>query len=429
MSYTECMKSELDLFARQPLQTNILKTEQVGYKPLTSLENPTTIEFACFGHGDAYFDLSSIMLRFKIQITKDDGTLYVTTDTNQPGFVNNILHSMIQQVNVSLNGKNISTPDNNYAYRAYIESLLNFGNDAGKTHLEMCGWIDDSKASNNLENLDGLKLRVEKTKNSKILEVVGKIHADMLNQPLLLLNNIDIRISLSIHKPEFYILCADTDKSIVKILSASMTMNHVTVNPNVMIAHHKILEKNNAVYPYKKVEVKSFTVSPKGNIISLENVVLGQIPTRLVFGMIDTDAFVGKKSKNPFNFKHNKMSSFALFVNGTQIPSEPIEMDFNTNNITARAYSTLFQANGILHANEGNLITLDQFTHGHTLLAFDLTADSAGNDSCKSLIDQGTVRIEVRFEAALTNTITCIVFLEYDSLLEIDKNRNVILNH
>lgn len=429
MSYTECMKSELDLFARQPLQTNILKTEQVGYKPLTSLENPTTIEFACFGHGDAYFDLSSIMLRFKIQITKANGAVYAEADANQVGLVNNILHSMIQQVNVSLNGKNISMPDNNYAYRAYIESLLNFGNDAGKTHLETCGWIADSKAVDNLANLDGLKLRTEKTKNSKILEVVGKIHADMLNQPLLLLNNVDVRISLSLHKPEFFILGADTDNSLVKILSATMTMNHVTVNPNVMIAHHKILEKTNAVYPYKRVEVKSFTVSARSNIISLENVVLGQIPTRLVFGMVDTDAFVGRKSKNPFNFKNNNISSFVLFVNGTQIPGEPIEMDFTNNNITARAYSTLFEANGILHANEGNLITLDQFTHGYFLLAFDLTADSTGNASCKSLIDQGTVRIEARFETALTNTITCLAFLEYDTLLEIDKTRNIILNH
>ncbi len=279
--FTECMKSELDLFTQQPLQTNILKTEEVTYKPLTSLENPSTIEFACFGHGDAYFDLSSILIRFKLQILKFDGALYVEADKDQAGFVNNILHSLIQQVNISLNGKNISTPDNNYAYRSYIETLLNYGNDASKTHLEMCGWIPDSKATNTIANLDGFKLRLVKTKNSKILEVVGKIHADMLNQPLLLLNNIDLRVNLSMHKPEFFLLTTDgANTSTLKIISASLSMNHVSVNPNILIAHHKILEKTNAKYPFKKVEVKSFTVSPKGNILSLENVVLGQLATR-----------------------------------------------------------------------------------------------------------------------------------------------------
>lgn len=151
--------------------------------------------------------------------------MYVEADKDQAGFVNNILHSIIQQVTISLNGKNISTPDHNYAYRAYIESLLNFGNDASKTHLEMCGWISDSKANNTVGNLDGWKLRVEKTKNGKILEVVGKIHADMLNQPLLLLNNVDVRVTISTHKPDFYILATEaTNTSTLKIINASLSI-------------------------------------------------------------------------------------------------------------------------------------------------------------------------------------------------------------
>ena len=331
---------------------------------------------------------------------------------------------------MSFNGKNVSAPDNNYAYRAYLETLLNYGNDASKTHLEMCGWIPDSKANNPVTALDGLKVRLEKTKTGKILEVVGKLHADMLNQELLLLNNVDVRINISLNKPDFYFISNDpTNTGVLKIVSASLSMNHVTVNPNVLVAHHKILEKTNARYPYKRVETKTFTVSPKGNILSLENVVLGQLPTRLVFGMVDTDSYTCKRNKNPFNFKHNKISLFALFVNGNQIPHEPIEMDFTNNNIIARAYSTLFQSNGILHANEGNSITMDQFVYGHTILAFDLTPDLSGNSSCKSLLDQGTLRIEARFDEAVTNTISCIVFLEYDALLEIDKNRNIILSH
>lgn len=49
MSFTECMKSELDLFAQQPLQTNILKTEEVPYKPLTSLEIHLQLNMPAWG--------------------------------------------------------------------------------------------------------------------------------------------------------------------------------------------------------------------------------------------------------------------------------------------------------------------------------------------------------------------------------------------
>jgi len=80
MAFTECMKSELDLFQPPSIQTNILKNEEVAYKPITSLENQSVIEFACYGHADTYLDLSSINLCLKFQITKNDGNPYKETD-------------------------------------------------------------------------------------------------------------------------------------------------------------------------------------------------------------------------------------------------------------------------------------------------------------------------------------------------------------
>lgn len=42
---TECMNSALDLFTKAPIQTNVLKTTQIVYSPITSLEGSNTIEF------------------------------------------------------------------------------------------------------------------------------------------------------------------------------------------------------------------------------------------------------------------------------------------------------------------------------------------------------------------------------------------------
>lgn len=47
--YVECMKSELDLFSSLPVQSNILKTEEVSYKPIASLTNSSVIEFVSLG--------------------------------------------------------------------------------------------------------------------------------------------------------------------------------------------------------------------------------------------------------------------------------------------------------------------------------------------------------------------------------------------
>ena len=42
---------------------------------------------------------------------------------------------------------------------------------------------------------------------------------------------------------------------------------------------------------------------------------------------------------------------------------------------------------------------------------------------------KGSVRIEVRFRAALANPITCLVLSEYDNTILIDKERNVSLDY
>lgn len=420
MAFIECMKSELDLFRPRNVQTSILKTEEICYKPLTSLENQNVIEFACQGHGDMYIDLSTINLRLKVQIIKSDGSTYKAGDPKQPGIANNVLNSLFRQVNVSLNGKSVNSSDGNYSYRAYVETLMNYGGDANLTHLETVGWNKNSTARSSM------------FKDSAVIELYGKLPVDILNQPLLLLNNVNLRLSLTLNKPEFYLITttgdAKTDNSLIKIIDAGLYVKHCTINPNILIAHHKALEKSNAKYHYKRCEIKSFIVG-RGNSISLDNIVLGQLPTSLIFLMVDNDAYTGCKDKDPFKFDHNSINSFSLFVNGCPIPNESITTDFNSGMQFARAYSTIFSASGLIHTSQGNLISKDDFKNGSFIIACDLSPDLSGMDSTSSLLTQGNIRLEARFDKQLDKAITCLIFLEYDATLEIDKNRNVILDH
>ncbi len=434
MAYTECMKSELDLFRPRTLQTNILKTEEVIYRPLSSLENQSVIEFVCNGNSDTYIDLSSIHLRIKMQLLKGDGKPHVKEATGvtstQGGVINNMLHSLFRNVSVSLNNKTINSNDGNYAYRAYVETLLNYGEDACKTHLELAGWYTDNKNLDTFAGLDGFIKRKTLLVNSNVVELYGKVHADMLNQPLLLLNNVDVRLTFTLNKPEFYILNdTATDDSIFKIIEATIFVKHCTINPNVLIAHHKMLETTNAKYHYKRCEIKSFTVAAKGNTYNLDNIVLGRLPTNLIFFMVDNSAYTGIRKKNPFNFKHNKISFCELSVNGKAHPPTPLIQGYSENTELSRAYASLFSTTGLLHSPHGNLITMDMFEQGYFMIAYDLTPDTSACGTCSSLEDQGNIRLDVRFETNLSSTITCLVYMEFDATLQIDKNRNIYLDH
>lgn len=422
----ECMKSELDIFATPIIQTSILKSEEISYSPLASIDNnPSNIEFISYGNGDTYRDLSSIHILIKGQFIKNDGKEYATADVDQPTLINNSLHSIFRQVNISFNGTPISQIDNNYNYRAYIENVLNYGTDAAETHLQCALWNLDSGELDELTDKNkGYTQRKVLFQNSNVVEMMGKLHGDILNQPLLLINNVDMRITFSLAKKEFFTMSKiDSD---FKITEAKLYMKHLHINPKILLAHNSVLEQVNAKYYFDRVLVKTFTVPSNLSSISLDNVVSGILPTTLVFGMVDSSAYNGDLKKNPYNFQHLNINQFALYVNGTPVPNTALEMNFKKSQFT-RAYHTLFSGTGILHKDRGHQITKDLFKSGYFLLAFDLSSSGMAHDNCTELNNQGNIRIEARFSKPLPVNITCVIYNQFSSsCIELDKYRNVL---
>lgn len=420
------MKHELDLFVKPAVQTNILGTQEVAYKPIASIQNSTILEFISLGYGDTFRDMSSVYLKLVLKIKKSATADHTDAKT---GVVNNLLHSMFKQCSIFLNNTSVSQNDNNYGYRAYFETLLNYGSDAAMTHLDSVLWsldtpgtLDDLTDKKNL----GLDKRKELIGKSGTIELIGRIHCDFLNQPKFLLNSVDVRIAFSFEKPEFYIMEPDIGTSVAVIEDATLFINHVTINPAILLAHEAVLNQKNAYYPYKRVEVKSYTVPAKSMSLTIDNVVLGGLPNFLLFAMVDNLAYTGKRSLNPFNFQHFHITNFYLTVNGNAVPATPLTFDFTKDAvISTRGYNHLFKSSGINWADKGNQITKNFFNNGAFMLGFDLTNDNSYTSGCTNLLNQGSVRIEARFAVELPSTVTCLVYCEYDAAIEIDKNRNV----
>lgn len=124
------VKSELDIFSKLPIQTTVESGAHQSYRPVTSISNDGPIEFLVPGSSsDEYLDLGRVYIYLKVRLT-------TMTPPPVPGVpppvagtvgpVNNWLHSMFSQVDVYLNQKCITPPNNCYQYRAYIENLLNY---------------------------------------------------------------------------------------------------------------------------------------------------------------------------------------------------------------------------------------------------------------------------------------------------------------
>ena len=130
----------------------------------------------------------------------------------------------------------------------------------------------------------------------------------------------------------------------------------VKPNPAVQLAYTKALLHGTAQYPLRRVEVKTFTIPRGSRSVIKENLFWGQLPTRLVFGVVDNDAYNGVIAKSPFSFQHNHINFVAIYRDGVQIPSKPLQPDF-VNDRFIRGYFGLYSQTGQHYRDTGNAIS------------------------------------------------------------------------
>lgn len=422
----ECSKTELDLFSLPPTQTSIDCGQWVQYKPLSSLSDEAPIEFVVPGHGDEYLDLAETLIAMKVRILQDNNNALDAT-CNKVGPVNYFLHSMFSQVDVYFNQKLVSVNGNTYPYRAYIESLLNYDDTAKETHLTSALWTRDTAGhmDKTEDENSGLKERRSYFTNSKPVDMMGYVHGDVFNQGKYLLNGVELKIKLTRSRDNFSLMSKSSFK--INVMEAGLMVRRVKISPTVLIEHAKMLETCTAKYPITRVDVKAFTV-PSGVLgKTLDNVYLGQLPKRIVVGLVSNNAYNGSFEHNPFNFSHFNVNFLALYIDGQQVPSKALQPDY-TGLYTA-CYNTLFSGSGIHNKNRGNGISRKMYPNGYCLYAFDLTADLASNDQHWSLVRRGSLRIDIKFSVALTEAVNCIVFGEFCNVIEVDKYRNVTVDY
>jgi hypothetical protein len=170
---------------------------------------------------------------------------------------------------------------------------------------------------------------------------------------------------------------AADSKTIFIFLDSKLIVKRVRPNPRIHLAHEETVKTSLARYNVTKVELKTFTFSSGPQSLSIDQAIVGRIPKRLLFAMIDNRDFLGTIDTNPYNFQRFGLSTFNLIVNGRQIPSETLNIDPSHEKTTTLAYKNLFEGPGVYHSNAGLQITHDMYINGYFMLLYDLTLDRA----------------------------------------------------
>ena len=429
----ECLKSELDLFSVPPTQTSIESGGWVEYNPICSLSEGTPIEFSVVGSGQDYIDLSNSQLYVRAEILRANNE--AIDNTNFVGPINLLLHSLFSEVDIKINDTLVTSTNNTYAYRSYIETLLSYGPSAKNSQLTSSLYYKDvahamedaNPLQDNIHNT-GLKKRHSFFAGGRVVDMLGCIHSDLFFQEKFLPSDVGMRIRLVRNRDAFCLMSSAANPRFkIKLHDCKLFIRKVKLSPSVFIAHAKALEVGNAKYPIHRAVCKTFTI-PRGNMdFSQENLFSGQMPTRLVIGCVDNDAYNGSYTKNPFNFKHYDLTQLKIYLDGQQQHIKPLEPNFGAHQYI-ESYMSLFSGTGKQRKDEGNDIQRDDFSGGYALYAFDLTPDMSEDDHF-NLAREGSIRVDLKFANALQNTINVIAYAEFENVIEIDRNRSIIFDY
>lgn len=452
-----CGKSEMALFDPLVVQDSIVDVYEVAKQPKNAI-NDNCIEFEINKAAGVYLDLAKTFLLLKMKIVKADGGAYLAA-TDKVGPVNNVLHSLFSQVDVYINNTLVSSNDNLYPYRAYIENLLSYNREAKAEQLVHEGYYEDEtgpgedgKNGNGMDVTDptlvtknsvpavgsaAAEARVQGNKGlterrkplvGRSHTYYGRLHCDFFQQSKLLLDDCDVRVKLTRNKSSFILMGAAATASAytVVIEHAELRVPHVAINPQLALETEEHLAQRPAQYNLKRIDMKTFTIPTQTNTFNQE-IYTGPLPTRLILGFVNNTALNGSYTENPYNFKHINLTTLQLIVNGRIHNGRMYNrLDFENNEYGLSQLSLVEGLNKAFH-NTGVGIKPDQYAHGYTLFAFDLTPnDQLGHNK---IAPSGSARLDITLKEHLTTAATLVCYGEFDTIYTIDKHRNCMRIH
>lgn len=332
----------LALFKQAPIEEGIDKIEWIPYQPVGQLIKKSPIEFDISGTSTANLDLQKTTMKMCVKITKKDGkpiTAYNLEKTSGDfvTMVDNSLHSIFQQVDVSFNQNLITTSLGcYYPYKAYFDTLLENTNDEIEGQLKGQLFEKDSYLPEEIEygsNI-GIVSRFEYTEKGRACYMQGNLKLDICQQERLIPNSVRVRIKLHQSGDSFRIIAGSKEEYELHVLDSKLYVCHVTVNPEVVVAQSEALKVQPFIYPLWKSDIRLLNIERGSFSWSMDDIYQGLIPSNLIIALCSSEAVNGGYSKYPFNFKTYNVNYIDVALNGVSAGNGPYQPNYTVNDYT-----------------------------------------------------------------------------------------------
>ncbi len=344
---------------------------------------------------------------------------------------NNLLHSLFESVEVYVGKQTTTKNDKHYGYCSMLQTLCNYNEDAWKTYFRLAGWSKDTagKMDDVSEENDGFKNRKGFFKGDPArCELIGKLFSPLFFQNKVLPTQTQLRIVLKRMNNDF-VLMNEAGEFDLKIVDAVLMVQKVTLIPGLRQSYIQMMEDGHPIpYFLNTPNMNFYTIESGSSQFMRDNLFLGKIPERVVIAMVETEAYHGSRTKNPYNFQHFGLIEICMYKDGMPYPRPMIKLDIENENCT-EAYHYFMTSLGGACTRNVPLLTIDEYMQGYTLFSYDMSPDQMGSLNPGTLVNMNSnIRLEMKFKRPVDKNITLLVYHQIGQLMEIHRDRQVTLD-
>lgn len=356
---------------------------------------------------------------------------------------NNFMQSLFSQVNLILNGTNLSVSDSQYAYKSYLENLLSFSNEKKKTELLSELYYPDEAFKHADGNSHPYRVRAKFMKNG-IIELLGPIHHEMSSTQKLLPSNVPISFQLFRSKPNNSLLVTgtlasgETDSEYeINIKVAKLYVRRLKIHPSVVLDIEENLKNTPALFPITRSEIKIFSMpSEFYQNHQINSIFLGCLPKRIFVFLVSISKLDNLRN-SAFEFNHYSCNKVKL--TSEVFPTPKILTCNFENKHFVEAYDALLDCLGASASSHNVGLTMDDFIGktmkleflrakmfalffqgGSAVFAFDLTQDHQAYNSHISHPRSASLNIELSFDSQPRGPLKIFVYSEFNSIVTLE---------
>ena len=145
LKYISCPVSQLDLLEPIGVQTQVDSFKDIEYLRSSAIQDGAPITFE-IGKDECYTDASEFVNKTVVEIQGENGTVLTGkqfTNAESAGtlekvdVINNLGHSLWEQIVLFINDTKVTESSNNYAYKPMLETLLSYDDVDEKSVLHL----------------------------------------------------------------------------------------------------------------------------------------------------------------------------------------------------------------------------------------------------------------------------------------------------